>query len=141
MSDSDRFLNLNSTAPIPPIEDLYKITKGDVKDWNLKGYHVPSTSFHSPRSYKVPTERKKDTFYEISKRSKDPDPTTYSPKHEQIQKRFWEKANGKFLKSRRETVTEEAGRLSLKVPGPGDYHPVPKGSSQPLPRALMGKFE
>lgn len=142
MSETDRVrINLNNTAPIMSIEEIYKITKGDVKNWDLKGYEVPSTSIYTPREHKVPTEKKKDTFYEINKRAKDPDPTAYSPKYEQLQKMYWEKPNGKFLKNRRETITENAIKLSSKIPGPGDYHPIPKGQSQPLTKALMGKFE
>lgn len=132
---------LSRTQPLLNISEMYKVTTGDKNSWNLSGYVVPPTSIYNPRMHKVPGEKKKDTFYEIAKRSKDPDPTTYSPKHEQVYKRHWEKSNGKFLKCRRETITEEACRLSPRVPAPNEYHQIAKGSSQPLRKALLGKFE
>lgn len=91
--------------------------------------------------HRFPKDKKKDIFAEISKKAKDPDPTSYSPKHEEIHKKFWEKPNGSFLKSKRETVTEEACRLSPKKPGPGQYQLIHKGASQPLPKPLLGKFK
>ena len=97
MSEIERTPRNLNHSQIMEIPEIYAITKGIRKDFDLKGYHVPSTSMHSPRIYKFPAEKKKDTFYAISKRAKDPDPTAYSPKHEQINQRFWNKANGKFL--------------------------------------------
>lgn len=131
----------NRTMPLADISDMYKITAGDKKNWDLPGYHVPSTSLYSPRMFKFPGEKKKDAFYEVSKRSKDPDPTSYSPKHDEVYKRHWNKPNGKFLKSKRETITEEACRISPRIPAPNEYHQIAKGTSQPLPKPLLGKFE
>ena len=142
MSENEhRLIDLSRTAPMMEVPEIYSITKGLKKDFELKGYHVPSTSLYSPRQFKFSIDKKKDKFYEISKRAKDPDPSTYSPKHDQMTQRYWTKANGKFLKCKRETTTEEAIRLSPRVPGPGDYLTLPKGSSQPLRKALLGKFE
>jgi hypothetical protein len=124
-----------------PIEQIYDITRGVHKIGDLKGYQLPSTPQYSPRSFKFPSEKKKDMVYEVSKRAKDPDPTLYSPKAEEIQKKFWNPSNGKFLQNRRTTFTEEAIKISKKIPGPGDYMPIPKGQSLSMPRALLGKFE
>lgn len=142
MSDFESVrIDLNKSAPLMPIEEIYTITKGDIKNWNLKGYEVPTTALYTPREHKIPIDKKKDYYYEMSKRAKEPDPTTYSPKHEQLQKKYWDKPNGKFLKNRRETITETAIKLSSKLPGPGNYSPIPKGQTQPLQKALLGKFE
>lgn len=141
MSESDHFLDLNQTAPLMQIPEMYNITRGIGKEGDLKGYQIPITPQYSPRSFKFPTERKKDMIYEVSKRSKDPDPTTYSPKAEEVKKKFWNPPNGRFLKDKRMTITEEAMKISSKIPGPSDYMPVPKGKSQSLPKALLGKFE
>ena len=141
MSDTDHFLHLNQTSPIMPIEEIYNITRGVNKIGNLKGYQIPSTPQYSPRSFKFPTEKKKDMVYEVSKRAKDPDPTLYSPKAEDLQKKFWNPPDGKFFKNPRKTVTEEVMKNSKKIPGPGEYMQVPKGKSQSMPRALLGKFE
>ena len=133
--------SLNRSMPIIQLSEIYKLTAGDKKEWDLTGYAVPTTTLYTPRMFKFPTEKKKDSFYEISKRSKDPDPTLYSPNHDMVYKRQWETPNGKFLKSKRETITEEACRLSPRIPAPNEYHQITKGSSQPLRKALLGKFE
>jgi hypothetical protein len=140
MSESERF-PLNQTDRIMDIPEMYQTTTGKAKEWDLKGYHAPSTSLDTPRMYKIPTEKKKDVFYEIAKHSKDPDPTTYSPKQEQIYKRHWDKPNGRFLKSKRETFTESIIKASQKLPGPSEYNNIPKGSFKPLDKASLGKFE
>ena len=87
MSQTDR-IDLNRTAPIMGISEMYSITKGIKKDFELKGYAVPLTTMHASCMYKFPGEKKKDKFYEINKSPKNPDPATYSPTHEQLTKRF-----------------------------------------------------
>jgi hypothetical protein len=133
--------NFNISPPMMEIPEIYNITRGLGKEGDLKGYNVPTTVNYSPRSFKFPTEKKKDMIYEISKRSKDPDSTLYSPSNEKLQKTFWNPPNGRFKKDRRMTVTEEAMKIAGKIPGPSDYNQVPKGKSSSLPKALLGKFE
>lgn len=140
MSDSERS-SYNYPSPMMGIPEMYNVTRGLGKEGDLKGYRVPETVKYLQKSYKFPQEKKKDLMYQISKRAKEPDSTTYSPTNEKLKKSYWSPPNGRFLKDRRMTVTEEVMKQSSKLPGPSDYLQVAKGKSSSVPRALLGKFE
>ena len=132
---------LNNTAPLDyGIEDIYNITRGTFKEFEMKGYNPPKTAVPLSKEFKMPKEKNRDLFADINKRAKEPDAATYAADKYKIYKRYWDKATGKFHKCRRSTITEEAIKISAKIPGPGAYMPTPKGKPEKT-TAKMGKFE
>lgn len=132
---------LNQTAPPNyTIEDMYHITRGTFNEFDMKGYTPPKTAVPISYEYKIPGDKDRDIFADITKRAKDPDPATYAADSEKIYKRYWDKATGKFHKCRRNTFTEETMKRSAKIPGPGAYMPTPKG--EPVKKvSRLGKFK
>lgn len=121
------------------VEDMYNITHGTFNEFKLEGYNPPTTAIPLSAEHKIPTDKNRDIFADITKKAKEPDPTTYAAEDEKVYKRCWEKATGKFKKCRRRTFTEETMLIGKKLPGPGDYMPTPKG--QPVKAtARLGKF-
>jgi hypothetical protein len=103
------------------IQDIYNITRGTFKEFDLKGYTTPKTAIPMSPEYKIPLEKNRDIFSSIRKRSNDPSPVTYAADKDRVLSRFWYKATGKFHTYRRHSTTEDAIKRSLKTPGPGAY--------------------
>ncbi|CAG9322589.1 unnamed protein product [Blepharisma stoltei] len=136
---------LNQTAPLP-ISEIYKTIKGSNDDWGVEGYQVPKKcAVYITKEIKVPNAKKRDMFYDISKKEKEPSPITYAPSNEQVLKRYWDKATGRFRKAQRKTVIDEVMKLSPRVPGPGTYHVTERGQSEKpkykIPLGIMDKAQ
>jgi hypothetical protein len=134
------YARFNRTAPAHfSVEDTYHMTRGTFNEFEMEGYHAPKTAIPLSKEYKVPGDKNRDIFADITKRAKEPDPSTYAADNDKVYKRYWDKAAGKFHAGRRRTVTEDAIKISEKIPGPGTYMPTPKGEPKKT-TAKMGKF-
>lgn len=132
---------LNQTGRVQySVEDVYHITRGSFKEFNLKGYNPPKTAIPLSKEYKIPIDKDRDLYKDIKKKSADPNSTTYAYSNEKILTKYWHKPMGKFHTYRRHTFTEDAIKRSLKLPGPGAYLSTPKGKIEKKNFAL-GKFE
>lgn len=131
----------SQTAPnFSSIQDVYNITRGTFEEFKMEGYTAPTTAIPLSIEHKIPKDKNRDIFADITKKSNDPGPTTYAPDEKTTQSRFWTTANGKFKHSRRKTFTEETIEISSKLPGPGNYMPTPKGEPKKK-TAVLGKFK
>lgn len=133
-----------SPKAVHSIDELYRITRGQKDEWGIEGYRVPSeNNLYLNREHAFPRTARADAYETAKKSAKDPDPTKYHLSEKEYNKMFWEKSNGKFLYSKRETVVDEIMRKSASMPGPGAFWPkVTKKNSKPevnghLP---LGKF-
>ena len=137
-NDNPRF---NQSAPLNySVEDIYNITRGAFNEFDMKGYNPPKTAVPISHEYKIPGDKDRDIFASITKRAKEPDPSTYAAGKDKVYKRYWDKATGKFKKGRRNTFTEETMKISAKIPGPGAYMPTPRaGEAKKVTR--LGKFK
>lgn len=132
---------LNQTAPLP-ITEVYNTIKGKGADWGVEGYEVPrKTALYITKEYKIANAKKRDMFYDIQKREKEPGPITYAPTKEQLTKRNWEKASGKFHKAQRKTIIDEVMKLSPRVPGPGAYGVKERGQSEKPQKVPLGVID
>ncbi len=128
------------TAPVmASVEDVYHLTRGTFDEFQMQGYEAPRTAIPLSSEHAVPKDKNRDIFLSITKRAKDPDPATYAADDKMIEKRFWTTANGKIHPGKRKTFTEEVIEISKKIPGPGNYMPIPKGEPVKT-KAELGKF-
>ena len=131
----------SQTAPnFATIQDLYNITRGTFEEFKMEGYTAPTTAIPLSIEHKIPIDKNRDIFADITKKSKDPDPTTYAADQKTVEARFWTTTNGKFYHGRRKTFTEETMEIAEKLPGPASYMPTPK-SGQKKRTAALGKFK
>ncbi|CAG9322919.1 unnamed protein product [Blepharisma stoltei] len=128
------------------IEELYKITRGQKDEWGIEGYRVPSeNNLYLTREHAFPKSPRADSYAIAKKRATEPDPTKYTLEYKEASKMNWEKSNGKFLYSKRETVIDEVMRKSASMPGPGAFWPKPtskkaKKPEMPTGHVALGKF-
>lgn len=131
----------SQTAPnFFSIQDIYNITQGTFEEFKMEGYTAPTTAIPLSIEHKIPTDKNRDIFADITKKANDPGPTTYAADDKTIQSRFWTTTNGKFRRNRRKTFTEETMDFASKLPGPGNYIPTPKGEPKKK-TAILGKFK
>lgn len=123
------------------VEDLYNITHGTFKEFTMEGYNPPATAIPLYREHKIPGDKNRDIFAEVTKRAKDPSPATYALGNEKISKEFWIKATGQFHSYRRHTFTEDAMKIGEKLPGPGAYMETPKEPNPKDQKYPLGKFK
>ena len=124
------------------IPEIYEINKGNSGDWGIEGYQVPKKSqLLVIKESLFPKAKKIDMFQIASKRSKDPDPTKYSPTYDQTSARYWKPSNGKFPKAVKKSYIDEVIKLSPRIPGPGTYHAREKGKSETPFTSIMGKMD
>jgi hypothetical protein len=130
-----------STAPaFISIPDMFHISQGTFEEFKMEGYVAPTTAIPLSAEHKIPTDKNRDIFAEITKKSKDPGPSHYSETFKSTEKRYWTPSNGRFSKGRRRTMTEEVMDTSKKIPGPSDYNETPKSGGKKRTAAL-GKFK
>lgn len=142
MSDCSDYANYSPCRQaVLPIAEIYQIHKGNSGDWGIDGYQIPKHSQLPVVKESLFSKAKKaDVFYMAQKKSKDPDPTKYSPTSDQEKIRYWSPSNGKFSKSEKKTYIDEAVKASPKSPGPGTYHILEKGK-QEIRKAILGKMD
>ena len=133
--------NFYSTTPMNhTIEDMYNITHGTFKEFDMDGYDPHKTAIPISRESLISKDKNRDIFNSATKRAKDPGPFEYAADKDRVYKMYWDKATGKFHKCRRNTFTEETMKNAKKIPGPSDYMPIPKG--EPVKKtAKLGKFK
>lgn len=130
-----------STAPVlPSVKDMFHITEGTFEEFKMEGYKAPSTAIDLSAEHKIPGDKNRDIFADVTRKANDPGPTKYSEDFKMIEKRYWTPSNGRFRKSRRKTITDETMETSQKLPGPGSYLTTPKGEPRKK-TAAMGKFK
>ena len=124
MSQSARDLALPSiikTQKYYEVTELYNMSRGRKQEWGIEGYCVPKTTQYIERVNKFPKDKRQDAMTTASKRSKEPDPTKYSPDLKASQKQNWIQTGGKFYAGKKITIIDEVMEKSKKFPGPGDY--------------------
>lgn len=143
MSDSDYSPSHSpNSRTMMPISEIYEINKGNSLDWGIEGYQVPKKSqLFLIKELTIPKSQKLDMFHYITKRSKDPDCTKYSPTAEQASKLYWKPSNGKFDKAQRRSYVDQIIKLSPTSPGPGAYHNREKGKSEVPMKSKLGKMD
>jgi hypothetical protein len=121
------------------LSELYNATKNNSDGYGIEGYKISKKSdLLIIHEHKIEKAKKKDLFYDISKKSNEPSPSVYSPTHEKLKKDYWGSGPGTFQKSPRKTYIDEILKSYSKNPGPGDYI---KESSSPQKRSLYGTIE
>lgn len=112
-------------------KDMYNLSTKQ-PDYGVQGYYVAKTTNYSSRESKFPKDTRKDLSYESRCHSKEPDPTKYNESYEKSVLRYWTTPNGKFLKSKKKSIMDDATVRAKETPGPGAYMkdpPRPKSSS------------
>ena len=80
---------MNQTGPVQySVEDVYNITRGTFKEFNMKGYNPPKTAIPLQVEHKIPIDKNRDLYTSIKKRSADPSPTTYALDKEKILEKY-----------------------------------------------------
>lgn len=118
------------------LKDSYYLYRGASNLFCLQGYSPPRTQLLKGKSLALQTAKKCELFPAIKNKGRDPSPVDYADGQEKWLKSTWLKPTGKFLPSKRETMTEKCMKASLKSPGPGAYSPSPTQISRTL-----GKFK
>ena len=87
--------------------------------YGIPGYSPPKTMHYVSRKSKFPSSKSSATL--LNNQTKTPDPAQYAESFEDNKRRHWTSSYGKFLKSKRETATEQSSKRSRSLPGPGSY--------------------
>jgi hypothetical protein len=103
-------------------------------DYGIQGYYVAKTTNYSTRESKFTKDTRKDLAYENRVHSKEPDPTKYNETLEKSALRYWNSPNGKFLKSKKQSIMDDAASKAKDTPGPGAY------KEQTRPKSCSGAF-
>ena len=104
-------------------------------DYGIQGYYVAKTTNYSSCEPKFSKDTRKDLSYESQVHEKDPDPTKYSEPYEKSSARYWNSPNGKFLKSKKKSIMDDAAIQAKDIPGPGSYM-----KQQTRPKSCSGAF-
>ena len=104
-----------------PIQEFYKGSSHNSNDWGIDGYNLPKTYQYFDKNPKFSKAKRSDPLQEATKRSWGPDSTKYSPDLKTAFKMNWLSRTGKFPKSKKFTIIDEAIKEGKKYPGPGDY--------------------
>jgi len=115
-------------------KDIYSLSTKQ-PEYGIQGYCVAKTTNYSSRESKFPKDTRKDLAYESRVHSKEPDPTKYNESYEKSVLRYWTTPNGKFLKSKKKSIMEEASDKGKETPGPGAYNKEPA-----RPKSSSGGF-
>jgi len=118
------------------LKESYYLYRGSSNLFCLQGYSPPRTQLYKGKSVALQKGKKCDLFPAIKSKGRDPSPVDYADGQEKWLKSTWSKASGRFLPSKRETMTEKIIKASLNSPGPGTYSPSPSFISRTL-----GKFK
>ena len=118
------------------VQETYALSFEKGKGSGLQGYTVAKTHHYIDREFKVPTGKKKDMYYEASKRAKDPAPSHYAESYKDTVSRYWAKSSGKFSPAKRRTMIDELTGRTKSVPGPGAYFKREKGAKEDRTKAL-----
>lgn len=124
-----------------PIHEMYEIVQGERGAPGVFGYAVPKTydyTYHDIE-YQFPKEKRQDAMTFAAKRAKEPDPTKYAGDSEEQGKKSWKSIGALFSKAKKDSIIDDAMKLSAKVPGPGKYNTETKDSISKT--ASLGKFE
>jgi hypothetical protein len=133
------------TTSYLPIDDMYRLTKGDNGEWGIEGYQVPKKC--PIPSYIDPSfgKQKREFLKEIEKRAKDPDPRKYAPDPKKQFETDWLKKpysiQGGVQKYKIHTHLDLIEKRGALIPGPGNYFKEEKSEkSKPKATAALGKF-
>lgn len=108
---------------IPSPQDLPSPSHKTSQDFGFDGFTQPKKSeFFTQTDLSTRSSPKRDLYFEISKRSKEPSPTSYSPSLEKTKKDYWSPHNGKFDQAKKWNYIEEILKVHSTIPGPGDYN-------------------
>ena len=120
---SDSFSDLSSLVIfIPSIPEIYSTIRGHSDDFGIEGYKVSKKSdLLIIKEQTITKAKKKDIYFDITKRSKEPSPFNYSPTYEKTKKDYWTPKNGKFEKAKKKTYIDEILKVHGPLPGPADY--------------------
>lgn len=124
------------SAPRLPMKDSYYLYRGTSNLFCIQGYSPPKTQLANGMSIALQSAKKCDLFPAIGSKSRDPSPSHYADGPKKWLKSTWNKPTGKFLPTKRETMTERVIKASINTPGPGTYSPTTKKVSN-----KFGKFE
>lgn len=134
-----------STTNYLPIDQMYRLTKGDGGEWGIEGYQVPKKC--QIPSYIDPAfgKQKREFLKEIEKRAKDPDPRKYAPDPKKQFETEWLKKphsiQGGIQKYKIDTHLDKLVKKSALIPGPGTYFKKDKSDkSKPKSVGTLGKF-
>ena len=96
------------------ILDHPRLSKTQV--FGIEGYKIPlKTQLYITKEYRIPKAKYKSIFAESENRAKEPGPTVYAETQNQVCKRYWTKATGRFRKGKRCTSTEEVKALIQQI--------------------------
>lgn len=128
-----------------PIDQMYRLTKGDVGEWGIEGYQVPKKC--QIPSYVDPAfgKQKREFLKDIEKRAKDPDPRKYAPDPKKQFETDWLKKpysiQGGIQKYKIDSQLDKVVKKSALIPGPGSYFKEEKSEkSKAKNTAALGKF-
>lgn len=120
---SDSFSERSTSVVfIPSIHEIYSTVRGHSEDFGIEGYRVSKKSdLLIIKEQSIAKAKKRDLYFDISKRSKEPSPFNYSPTYEKTKKDYWSPKNGRFEKAKKKTYIDEILKIHGPLPGPADY--------------------
>lgn len=71
------------------IPEQYKTARGKTEEFGIEGYQITKKpDLLIIREHKIGKAKKRDLYFDISKKSKEPGPANYSPTHEKTSKEY-----------------------------------------------------
>ncbi|CAG9322604.1 unnamed protein product [Blepharisma stoltei] len=131
----------NQEPKLLPIKEMYSIINSHKNIFGIDGYVPPKNHLYLVRASKFPLEKRKDTFTEVKKRAKDPEPGKYTESKEKHYRRYWEKPNGKFLNGSRKGEIDLMIKRSKSVPACNFYFKDLPKLDEPCREKQLGKFD
>ena len=121
------------------IPEFYNAVRGKSEDFGIEGYKIPrKADLLVIREFTIGKAKKIGMLSDITRRSKDPSPISYSPSHKKVSEEYWSPRNGKFGQARRKSYIDEILKTNGPNPGPCDYNKETEKSPKKSRYAFIG---